>query len=73
MKSLLPTTLRHDVDDVVGDVDPRLFGGLLEHMGRCVYGGIYDPESRQADAYGCRADVLDALRRLDMTAIRYPG
>jgi alpha-N-arabinofuranosidase len=73
MASLSTTILHLDVDDVVADVDPRLFGGLLEHMGRCVYGGIYDPESRQADAHGCRADVLDTLRRLDMTAIRYPG
>jgi len=70
---LPPTVLQLDCDDVVADVDPRLFGGLMEHMGRCIYTGIYEPESPHADAHGCRADVLDALRRLDMTAIRYPG
>jgi alpha-N-arabinofuranosidase len=57
----------------VGPVDPRIFGGFLEHMGRAVYEGVYDPGSSHADADGCRSDVLAALRRLDMTAMRYPG
>ncbi len=56
-----------------GPVDPRVFGGFLEHLGRAVYEGIYQPDSVHADAEGCRRDVLDALRRLNMTAIRYPG
>lgn len=54
-------------------VDSRIFGGFLEHMGRAVYEGVYDPDSAHADADGCRTDVLDALRRLNMTAMRYPG
>ena len=70
---LHPTTVSLDAGDVVADVDPRLFGGLLEHMGRCVYEGVYEPTSAHADEHGCRTDVLDALRQLDMTAIRYPG
>ncbi|MDP7398452.1 MAG: alpha-L-arabinofuranosidase C-terminal domain-containing protein [Lentisphaeria bacterium] len=57
----------------IAPVDPRIFGGFFEHMGRALYQGIYDPESPHADADGCRSDVLDALRRLDMTAVRYPG
>ena len=57
----------------VGAVDPRLFGGFLEHMGRAVYEGVYEPGSRHADADGCRSDVLAALRRLRMTVMRYPG
>ena len=57
----------------IAPVDPRVFGGFLEHLGRAVYEGVYDPDSRRADADGCRADVLAALRRLDMTAMRYPG
>jgi alpha-N-arabinofuranosidase len=56
-----------------GSVDPRIFGGFLEHMGRAVYEGVYQPDSRHADADGCRKDVLTALKRLDMTAMRYPG
>ena len=57
----------------VGAVDPRIFGGFLEHMGRAVYEGIYDPTSAHADEYGCRSDVLSALDELDFTVMRYPG
>lgn len=57
----------------VGRVDPRIFGGFLEHMGRAVYEGVYDPLSGHADKEGFRKDVLAALRRLNMTAMRYPG
>jgi len=57
----------------VGQVDPRIFGGFLEHMGRAVYEGVFDPDSAHADEDGCRRDVLEALGRLDMTAMRYPG
>ena len=42
----------------IARVDPRLFGGFLEHLGRAVYGGVYDPASLYADALGCRRDVL---------------
>ncbi|WP_300645401.1 alpha-L-arabinofuranosidase C-terminal domain-containing protein [Nocardioides sp.] len=57
----------------IAPVDRRVFGGFLEHMGRAVYGGVYEPESPHADADGWRSDVLEALRGLDMTAMRYPG
>lgn len=71
--TLPPTSIRLDADRVVAPVDPRIFGGFVEHMGRCVYEGIFDPASRHADEHGCRTDVLDALRRLGFTAMRYPG
>ncbi|HSA99673.1 MAG TPA: alpha-L-arabinofuranosidase C-terminal domain-containing protein, partial [Anaerolineales bacterium] len=57
----------------VAPVDPRIFGGFLEHLGRAVYQGVYEPESPHADEDGFRQDVLSALRRLQMTAMRYPG
>ncbi len=57
----------------VAQVDPRIFGGFLEHMGRAVYEGVYDPRSSHADENGFRRDTLGALRRLSMTAMRYPG
>lgn len=57
----------------VGPVDPRVFGGFLEHMGRAVYEGVYDPQSAHADGDGFRTDVLAALRQLRFTAMRYPG
>ena len=57
----------------VGPVDPRLFGSFVEHVGRCVYTGIYEPGHPAADADGLRTDVLDLIRELGVTAIRYPG
>ena len=68
-----PTTIRLDIRFQVGEVDPRIFGGFLEHLGRAVYQGVYDPDSAQADEHGFRRDVVSALKRLRMTAMRYPG
>ena len=58
---------------VIGDTDPRLFGAFIEHLGRCVYGGIYEPEHPTADAHGFRQDVLALVRELAPTIMRYPG
>ena len=55
------------------DVPRRLFGSFVEHLGRCVYGGIYDPDHPTADDQGFRADVLDLVRELGVTCVRYPG
>ncbi|MEU4798808.1 alpha-N-arabinofuranosidase [Streptomyces sp. NPDC023327] len=60
-------------DFAVGDVDPRLFGSFVEHLGRCVYTGIHEPGHPTADETGLRGDVLDLVRELGVTAIRYPG
>jgi alpha-N-arabinofuranosidase len=57
----------------IAPVDPRIFGGFLEHLGRCIYEGIYDPQAPTADEHGFRQDVLGALRKLNLTAMRYPG
>ena len=68
-----PTTLTLHSRFQVGEVDPRIFGGFLEHLGRAVYEGVYDPKSPHADEDGLRTDVMKALRPLGMTAMRYPG
>jgi alpha-N-arabinofuranosidase len=60
-------------DFVVGQVDPRLFGSFVEHMGRCVYTGIYEPGHPSAGEDGFRGDVLDLTRELGVTLVRYPG
>src|SRR3979411_414652 len=60
-------------DAVIGETDPRLFGAFVEHLGRCVYGGIYEPEHPTADARGFRQDVLALVRELGPTIMRYPG
>lgn len=57
----------------IAPISPLLFGGFVEHMGRCVYEGIYDPESPLADEQGLRTDVIEALRDQAYTVIRYPG
>jgi alpha-N-arabinofuranosidase len=62
-----------DNDYRIGDIDPRLYGSFIEHMGRAVYGGIHDPDHPTADADGFRGDVLELVRALDVPFIRYPG
>lgn len=62
-----------DKDYEIGEIDPRLFGGFVEHIGRSVYSGVYEPEHPNADADGFRTDVLDLVRGLDMPVTRYPG
>lgn len=57
----------------IGPVHRRLFGGFVEHMGRGVYGGVYDPNHPSADEEGFRADVIELVRELGMTVFRYPG
>ncbi len=60
-------------DFVVGSIDPRLYGSFIEHLGRAVYGGIYEPGHATADADGFRRDVLDLIRELNVPIVRYPG
>ncbi|RDG31434.1 arabinosylfuranosidase ArfA [Streptomyces corynorhini] len=60
-------------DFTVGAVNPRLFGSFVEHLGRCVYTGIHEPGHPTADAAGLRTDVLELVRELGPTALRYPG
>src|SRR5215468_6739631 len=62
-----------DRDFAIGDTDPRLFGAFVEHLGRCVYGGIYEPGHPTADEHGFRRDVLELVRELNPTLMRYPG
>jgi alpha-L-arabinofuranosidase len=65
--------IRIDPERTSGTIDRNLFGGFAEHLGRCIYGGIYEPGSPLADENGLRKDVLASLRRLRMPVIRYPG
>jgi alpha-L-arabinofuranosidase len=57
----------------IGPVDPRLFGSFIEHLGRAVYDGIHEPGHPTADADGFRADVLELVRELGVSTVRYPG
>jgi alpha-N-arabinofuranosidase len=62
-----------DRDFSLGESDPRLFGAFVEHLGRCVYGGIFEPGHPRANARGFRQDVLSLVRELGATVVRYPG
>ncbi|GAA2108783.1 alpha-N-arabinofuranosidase [Actinomadura alba] len=57
----------------VGEIDRRLFGSFVEHLGRCVYTGVHEPGHPAADADGFREDVLDLVRELGVSVVRYPG
>lgn len=65
--------IKIDVDRTIGDIDPNLYGNFVEHLGRCVYGGIYEPNSPLADNKGFRQDVMKAVKDLNVTLVRYPG
>ena len=65
--------IKIDLDRRLGQLDRNVFGGFAEHLGRCIYGGIYDEGSPLADALGMRQDVVAALKRLRMPLVRYPG
>jgi len=62
-----------DRDFSIGTVDKRIYGSFIEHLGRAVYGGIYEPGHPQADEDGFRRDVMEMVRRLEISVIRYPG
>jgi alpha-L-arabinofuranosidase len=65
--------IKIDTDRIIGEVDPLIYGNFIEHLGRCVYGGIYEPGSPLSDANGFRQDVLKAAKDLNVTIARYPG
>jgi alpha-N-arabinofuranosidase len=57
----------------IGETDNRLFGSFIEHLGRAVYSGIYEPGHPSADSAGFRTDTADLVKELDVSVIRYPG
>ena len=65
--------VRLDRDFTIGRTDPRLFGAFIEHLGRCVYGGIFEPGHPTADERGFRQDVMALVHELAPTIMRYPG
>jgi alpha-L-arabinofuranosidase len=65
--------IKIDTDRVIGEVDPLLFGGFAEHLGRGVYGGLYDPGNPLSDVNGFRKDVTAAVKDLGVSQLRWPG
>ena len=66
-------TMILDKDFSIGRIDPRLYGSFIEHLGRAVYGGIYEPGHPTADKNGFRGDVIEKVRELGVPVVRYPG
>src|SRR5579864_2360709 len=62
-----------DTRRTIAPIDKNLFGSFLEHLGRAIYEGIYDPGSKLSDSNGFRKDVLEEIRKLGVPIIRYPG
>jgi alpha-N-arabinofuranosidase len=69
----LKARVKIDTERTIGDIDPKLYGNFIEHLGRCIYGGVFDEKSSLSDTDGFRRDVLDAARKLDVTLLRWPG
>lgn len=65
--------IKLDIDRTVGKVNKNIYGSFTEHLGRCIYGGIYDPGNKLSDKQGFRKDVLKAVKNLHVSIIRYPG
>ena len=62
-----------DKDYIIGQIDPRIYGSFVEHLGRCVYGVIYEPDHPTADEEGLRGDVMELVKKLNVPVVRYPG
>ena len=65
--------IKIDTDRVVGEVHPDLFGNFAEHLGRCIYGGLYEEGSPLSDSDGYRKDVMSAVKGLGVSVLRWPG
>ena len=68
-----PVKVYLDSRRTIAELDPNVYGSFLEHLGRAIYEGIYEPGSKFADANGFRTDVADEIRKMHVPIIRYPG
>jgi alpha-N-arabinofuranosidase len=69
----LKARVKIDTERVIGDIDPKIYGNFIEHLGRCIDGGIFEEKSPLSDSTGFRRDVLDAVRKLNVSQLRWPG
>ena len=69
----MKTTIFADRRFPIGRVDEKLYGSFVEHLGRAVYGGMYEPDHPTADEEGFRGDVMELVKKLGVTLVRYPG
>lgn len=69
----MKSTIKIDKSKRVGALDRRIYGSFIEHLGRAVYNGIYEPTHKSADDKGFRGDVLSLINELNVPIVRYPG
>jgi len=65
--------IKIDIERGTGEIDKLIYGNFVEHLGRCIYGGLYEPGSALADEKGFRKDVIAATKRLNVPVVRWPG
>jgi alpha-N-arabinofuranosidase len=69
----LRARIKIDTERVIGDIDPLIYGNFIEHLGRCIDGGVFEEKSALSDTSGFRRDVMDAAKKLNITQLRWPG
>lgn len=69
----MEATIKVSKENILSDIDPRLYGSFIEHLGRAVYDGIYEPDHPKANEHGFRKDVIDLVNELNVPLVRYPG
>lgn len=70
---MIKANIHLDPEFRIGSINRRLFGSFVEHLGRCVYDGLYEPTHPLADQEGFRTDVIELVKELGVSTIRYPG
>jgi len=73
MESTYKAKMIIDKDFRIGKIEDRMYGSFVEPLGRCVYGGIYEPDHPTADKNGLRHDVIDVVKELNLSIVRFPG
>ena len=69
----LRARVKVDTERTIGEIDRKIYGNFIEHLGRCIDGGVFEEGSRLSDANGFRRDVLEAAQKLNVTILRWPG
>src|SRR3954451_14900154 len=69
----LRARVKIDTERVIGDIDPLIYGNFIEHLGRCIDGGVFEEKSPLSDRNGFRRDVLEDTKKLNVTQMRWPG
>src|ERR1700754_4377504 len=72
-QSATTAKIKIDTDRAIGEIHPHLFGNFTEHLGRMIYGGIYEENSPLSDQFGYRKDVFDVVKQLNVSILRWPG